>query len=116
MAFSAGYLEYVLEQMSLVQGVTTRPMFGARTLFYQGKAFGLVDDDRVFLKADDSNRAEFEAAQMPPFQPFPDKPEYKMSYYEVPIEVLEDREELAAWARKAIAVSQKAPVKKRKKT
>jgi len=44
------------------------------------------------------------------FQPFPDKAAV-MSYYEVPADVLEDREALAAWAQKAL----QAASRKRKK-
>jgi DNA transformation protein and related proteins len=116
MAISPDYLEYVLEQMRLVRGVTSRRMFGGLCLFYQGKAFGLIGEDVLYLKVDDSNRADFEAAGMSAFAPFADKPEYKMGYYEVPIDVLEDRERLRDWSLKAIAVSKKAADKKRKKT
>jgi DNA transformation protein and related proteins len=115
LAFSPDFLEYVLEQISLVRGVSSKKMFGGLCLFCQGRAFGLIDEDVLYLKVDDSNRAEFEAAGMGAFAPFPAKPEYKMGYYEVPIDVLEDREVLRDWAKKAIAVAQKAADKKRKK-
>jgi len=114
-AFSEDFLTYVLEQISLIRGVTSKKMFGGLCLFYQGRAFGLIAEDVLYLKVDDSNRTDFEAEGMDAFVPFPAKPEYKMGYYEVPIDVLEERETLREWALKAIAVSKKAAVKKRKK-
>ena len=50
---------------------------------------------------------------MKPFQPFPDRPT-TMSYYELPPELLEQPEELEAWARRSIAIACQA--KKTKKT
>ena len=58
-------------------------------------------------KVDESNRPDFEKASMQPFRPYLDRPTV-MQYYEVPVDVLEDRKQLAAWARKAIAVARRA--------
>jgi hypothetical protein len=46
----------------------------------------------------------YERAGMKPFQPFDDKP-MVMPYYEVPVDILEDRELLAEWARKSLFVT-----------
>jgi len=47
---------------------------------------------------------------MEPFQPFADKP-FTMQYYEVPVEILEEGVELCIWAKKALAVAARQPVK-----
>jgi len=41
---------------------------------------------------------------MGPFKPFGEK-SYAMQYYEVPIDVLEDRERLAKWVKKALSAA-----------
>ena len=51
-----------------------------------------------YLKVDNDNRAEYEAAKMKPFKPYPGRSQ-TMKYYEVPLVVLESQMELAAWAR-----------------
>ena len=68
--------------------------------------------DELFLKVDDGNRATFEAAGSEPFRPLadPNRP-VSMSYFNVPLEVLEDPGELAEWARGAIRA---ATTRKRK--
>jgi len=43
---------------------------------------------------------------MKPFKPYPNR-SGTMKYYAVPLEVLESPIELAAWARKAIAVAKR---------
>jgi DNA transformation protein and related proteins len=115
MAVSPGYLNYVLEQLAGLGAVSARRMFGGVGLYSGGLFFGLIDDDVLFLRADDSNRGDFEARHMPAFQPFKDKPEYSMSYYQPPADVLEDPEALVAWARKSVAVAAKPSTKKPKK-
>jgi DNA transformation protein len=81
-------------------------MFGGAGLYFDGLFFALVADDVLYFKVDDSNRSDYEAASMDPFCPFPDKP-YAMQYYEVPIDVLENRDTLRDWAQKALDVAER---------
>ena len=113
MAVKDQYLEYVIEQLAGVAALRSRRMFGGIGFYSADRFFGLIAGDVLYLKVDDSNRADFLGRGCRPFQPFRDKPEYSMSYYDVPADVLEDAEELAAWARKSIAVAAPAPVQKR---
>ena len=50
MASSRACLDYVLEQLSELDGVSFRPMMGEYVLYYQGKTIGGVYDDRFLLK------------------------------------------------------------------
>lgn len=109
------YLHYVLEQLGLVPHVTSRRMFGAIGLYSDGVFFGLIDDDTLFFKVDDSNRGDYLARNMAPLKPFKDKPDLSMSYFEVPADALEDRDELAAWARKSVAAGVASAARPRRK-
>jgi DNA transformation protein len=81
-------------------------MFGGAGLYFDGLFFALIADDILYFKVDDSNRPDYEAAGMGPFRPFPDKSTV-MRYYEVPIEVLENRDALREWAEKARRVAER---------
>lgn len=105
MAVSNDYRIFILEQLQSAGRVTARRMFGGVGLYLDGLFFALIDDDTLYFKADDSNRARFERAGSKPFCPFPDRPTQAMSYWQVPAEVLEDAEELAVWAREALTVA-----------
>jgi DNA transformation protein len=115
MPVSSDYLSYVLEQLAGLPRVTSRRMFGGIGLYSDGLFFGLIDNDTLFFKVNDSNRGDYVARNMAAFRPFPDKPDLSMSYFTVPADALEDRDELAVWARKSIAVAASSP-KPRKKT
>jgi DNA transformation protein len=82
---------------------------------YSGECFfGLVAADELFFKVDDSNRTAYETAGSEPFRPVVDRA-VTMSYWRVPVEVLEDPGELAAWALAAIrAAGNAAPKPKRR--
>jgi DNA transformation protein and related proteins len=111
MAVSSSFLAYVAEQLAGLGRVRSKRMFGGVGLYCDEWFFGLLDDDVLYLKVDASNREDFAARGMKPFQPFRDKPEYSMSYYQVPAETIEDAEDLVRWARKAVRVAAGARAK-----
>ena len=107
MAVSDAFLTFVIEQLDGVRQITSRRMFGGVGLYSAEWFFGVLDNDRLYLKVDDSNVDDYTAAGTGPFRPYPDQT-MTMKYYEVPVSVLEDRDALATWARKAIAVAEGA--------
>ena len=119
MSVTPDYLRYIIDQLTSLDRVTSRRMFGGVGLYCDGLFFGIISADTVYFKVDDSNRAIYEARGMDKFRPFRDKPQLSMNYYEVPADVIEDPEELAAWARRSLAVAitpkKPAAVKQRKR-
>ena len=57
MASSKEYLEYVLEQLSGVEGLRCRSMMGEYLLYCRNKVVGGIYDDRLLVKATKSARA-----------------------------------------------------------
>ena len=116
MSVGAAFLQYVLEQLERTGRITSRRMFGAIGLYCDGVFFGLIDDDTLFFKVGDETRTEYESRGMKPLRPYRDKPEVSMSYFTVPVDVLDDAEELVSWARRAVKIAATAPKKPRRKT
>jgi len=106
MAVSRGYRDFVIEQLDRVGLITSKSMFGGVGLYAGEFFFALIAEDRLYFKTDDSNRPDFEAADMGAFSPYGDG--RAMRYYEVPIGVLEDADKLRIWAEKAIDVARRA--------
>ena len=50
MASTKDYLDFVLEQLSELDGISFRPMMGEFILYCQSKVVGGVYDDRLLLK------------------------------------------------------------------
>ena len=50
MASTKEYLEFVLEQLSELEEISSRAMMGEYILYYRGKVFGGIYDDRLLVK------------------------------------------------------------------
>ena len=51
MASSKEYLDFILDQLSDTDGISSRPMMGEYLLYCRGKLFGGIYDDRFLVKA-----------------------------------------------------------------
>jgi DNA transformation protein len=105
MPVSSDYLNYVLEQLAGLAGVSARRMFGGVGLYCEELFFALVDNDTLYLRVNDDNRADYTAHGMGQFRPYADRPEVSMTYYETPAEVLEDPAQLVVWAQRSVAAA-----------
>lgn len=104
MSVSEEYINYILDQLSLFGRVQVKKMFGGAGLYCDGIMFALIADDTLYLKVDESNRVDFEKAECGPFKPYPDKPA-SMSYYQVPVDILENRDSLSNWAGRSFRIA-----------
>ena len=50
MASSKDYLQFVLEQLSDIEGITYRPMMGEYIIYCKGKIIGGIYDNRFLVK------------------------------------------------------------------
>ena len=107
MSVTPSFRILVLEQLArAVSGVRHRAMFGGVGIYSGDLFFALIDEDTVYFKVDDSNRPEFEARGMGPFQPTGPGGEV-MQYYAVPEELLEDPDALRPWIERSLAVARR---------
>lgn len=115
MSVTPGFATFVIEQLGRVAPqVRSRKMFGGVGIYSAGFFFALIDDDVLYLKVDDSNRPDFQARGMGPFQPGGPGGEI-MQYFRLPEELLDDVDELRPWIEQAILVAQRARKPRRRK-
>ena len=50
MASSKDYLDYILEQLSLLEDITYKPMMGEYIIYYKGRIAGGIYDNRFLVK------------------------------------------------------------------
>ncbi len=110
------YLEFVLERLSVAGKVSGKAMFGGHGIYLGDLIFGLVVNGVLYLKVDDSNIKDYIQAGMKPFtyQAKNGKP-VSMSYWCLPLDVLESNEDLPKWVNKSIQVAKSAKLTKPKK-
>ena len=64
MASSKGYLDLILEQLSGLKEISSRPMMGEYIIYYRGKVVGGIYDDRFLVKSTESARAMMPEADL----------------------------------------------------
>jgi DNA transformation protein and related proteins len=104
-AASAGFLDFLKEQMAGFGPVTVRRMFGGAGLYHDGLMFGLVADDTLYFKIDDEALPAFEREGSSPFVYGAKGHKATMSYRRAPGVCLDDPEEMVRWARIAYAAA-----------
>ena len=108
MAVSNDFLEYIQDQLREWGEISVRRMFGGAGLWRDGKMFGLVADDVVYLKVDETNRGKYEAACSSPLKPFDDH-KTVLSFYEVPPDIFESPVEFTEWVDESLTIQKKKP-------
>jgi DNA transformation protein len=102
MARSDPFRDHVVDQLSLLgKTLRSRAMFGGHGLYLGPTFFGIAWKGRLF-KTDATSAARYVERGMEPFQP--SAKQRLKSYYEVPVEIIERREELLVWAREAVDI------------
>ena len=108
MGASKEYRDFVVERLSSVMVVRSRAMFGGFGLYAEDAIFAVISsDDVLYFKVDETNRPDFETAEMPQFMDMP--------YFQLPVEVLEDDDQLHAWMNKSVEIGIRTKKKKKPK-
>ena len=94
------FRDFVLDQLSGLDDVEARRMFGGCGLYQDEIFFGIIHKGRLYFKIDESTVGEYRKRKMKPFRP--NATQTLKSYYEVPVDIIDDRDQLAEWAGSAI--------------
>lgn len=98
-AMRDGFKEFVLDQLAELRDVTCRAMFGGHGLYHRANLFGIIHKGRLYFKVTPKTVGLYTEEGMKPFRP--NAKQTLKSFYEVPPDILEDAERLAAWALQA---------------
>ena len=99
-----GFVDFVIDQLHRVKDIRRRRMFGAYGLYCGEIFFAIVADGRLYFKTNNTTSPRYKEHDMGPFTPAPGQ--VLKNYFEVPVDVLEDDEQLAEWARESVRVGE----------
>src|SRR6266699_2857850 len=105
------FKDFIFDQLRDLEGLRVRRMFSGYGFYCDEVFFAIIAKSRLYFKTDARSRQAYLERASTPFRPRP-KQELP-SYYEVPVEILEDGEQLVRWAQEAIRVA--ASMKGKKK-
>ena len=92
---------FVVDQLSELDGIEARPMFGGVGLYLDECFFGILYKQHLYFRVSANSIGDYKKRKMKPFKPFEGKKGSSKNYYEVPLEILESPPDLVAWAKKA---------------
>jgi DNA transformation protein len=111
--------DFLSELFSDFGPVTLRRMFSGFGISVDGTNFALALRAGLYFRADEQTIPQFQAEGSKPFQ-YQQRSTAKVvtvnSYWELPARLFDDQEELAGWARAALAAAQRAALRKRPRT
>lgn len=67
MASTKNYRDFILEQLSLLDDISYKPMIGEYLLYYKGILFGGIYDDRLLVKETNTN-SKYNMEQVIPYK------------------------------------------------
>jgi DNA transformation protein and related proteins len=98
------FKEFVLDQLSELGKVRCRTMFGGYGLYHTAEPrqvfFGILYKGKLYFKTDSNTLRAYLKSGMKPFRP--NAKQTLITYYEVPVDILENSKQLTLWAKKAM--------------
>jgi DNA transformation protein and related proteins len=99
------FSEYIKDVLSEFYPITLRSMFGGYGVYKNQLMFGLIAEDELYFKADLAAAEYFKTYQSEPFVYSAKGKTIKISYWKVPMDVIEDSCLLQQWMDIAYAAS-----------
>lgn len=115
MAVSNSFIEHAKDLFAPFGDIAVRKMFGGAGVYCDNLFFALLDDDVIYLKTDDRNRAEFERAGAAPFTFESERGAVTMGYYAAPGDFYDDPDETRRWTTLALDAARRAAKFKKKR-
>lgn len=97
------FTAFILDQLYPLQAISIRKMFGAECLFRYGKMFAIIENNQLYIKANEKNKEYFIRENCLQFSYTTTRKSQKMvvylSYYQIPEIALEEADQLKYWVK-----------------
>lgn len=114
MAYDRAFGDWVREHLAALGPIEIKPMFGAASVYADGRIFALLDDGVIWLKADEENAPALIAAGGRPFSyTAKDGRVLEMAYWSLPEPAVDDPDEAVRWARSSFEAALRKAAKKK---
>lgn len=108
------FIDFLHEIFSELGSINTRKMFGGYGIYHDGVMFGLIADDTLYLKVDESTKQQFIDKDLTAFEFDKGNKKVQMSYYQVPEEIYDDPDAAIYWAKLAYQAALKSKTTRKK--
>ena len=101
------FIDYVSDLLSRFGDIRVKSMFGGYGIYCNNIIFAIMVSDDLYFKADKILGKEFEDIGSYPFTYNARDKTVLMSYYKIPIDIIEDEERLEYWFHKSYKVARR---------
>jgi DNA transformation protein len=109
MVASAGFAEFLRDQLEPLGRISTRRMFGKTGLFCDGVMLGMVADDTLYFRVDELTKDSMaEASGTPPLNYPKSGKLIDLAFWRAPERLMDEPDELLDWARAALGAARRA--------
>ena len=113
MAVSESLVALLEEELEPLGRIAFRRMFSGAGIYCDGVIFALILRDTLYFKVDADNRAAYQAEGSTPFRYQARGKTVEIgTYWRAPDRLLDDVDEMLAWARAALAAGRRAATNK----
>jgi len=84
------YCQYIIDILSPWADIICKPMFGGYGVYKNGQIFAIIADEEIYFKVDKVTQPDYEKLNAEQFIYDGKNKPIKMSYWKVPLEILED--------------------------
>ena len=104
---SPQFVDFIVDRLSGIPGITRTRFFGGTGLSAHATQFAMIMGGSLYFVVDENTRPRYEKLGSTCFAYDTKARRVQVrKYFEVPIEIIEDQEALAALAREAVGVAQ----------
>lgn len=87
--------------------ITAKSMFGGYGIYKNGVIVAIIAYGEIYFKVDESNKSQYKSFDSEPFTYEAKGKKSTMSYWKVPIEILEDETKIGVWLDQSYKISLK---------
>lgn len=113
----AEFHTFVMEDvLGDIPEVASRAMFSGYGIYKDGVIFAIIAEGQLYFKVDEKTEGQYKKYGSSPFTyEMPNGKKMSMSYWLLPEEIMENREELQDWVYEALAASKRGKAKKKRR-
>lgn len=108
---SNSFVSHILDQLAELDNIGTRKMFGGFGFYKDGIFFAIIANNILYFKTNKSTSEEYKSLGSKPFTYERNGKIIALSYWKLTVEILEKRDLLEDFSRKAILVAVQAKKK-----
>ena len=98
------FLQYALDLFSPLGRLTSKTLFGGNAILKNNITFAMVFDGSIYLKTNKNTVKKYLDLKSKPLSYKKNNKTIKLRYYEIPVEILDEEDQLIQWAIEATEI------------